>query len=202
MLCLYLSAHFFRSPWRSRFVSPKSAEQGARRRVGYLVDWLSNRRAILAWLVLLLIMAAYLYAMVRSDSRGRFAEYYDDTQHVISAQALARGEGYVLPNVVGKPAPKYPIVPDNLPLAAFLGLAVESRLSAKHWMGICRQRHICLPLPWCNLRQPAVLAFSRFRLGAGSLCVLRFPLRFPRPQQPSRLRYTLSSDLSVCSFAC
>ena len=69
-------------------MSPKSAEQGARRRVGYLVDWLSNRRAILAWLVLLLIMAAYLYAMVRSDPRGRFAEYYDDTQHVISAQAL------------------------------------------------------------------------------------------------------------------
>ena len=78
--------------------------------MGYLADWLSNRRAMLAWLVLVLIMATYLHAMVRSDPRGRFAEYYDDTQHVVSAQALARGEGYALPNVIGKPTPKYPII--------------------------------------------------------------------------------------------
>ncbi len=63
------------------------------------------------WLCLALVVALYLFYWASARPADHFGRYHDDTILFGSAQALARGQGYVLPSLPGSPPQsKYPVL--------------------------------------------------------------------------------------------
>jgi hypothetical protein len=74
------------------------------------VSRISYRRA-LPWLGFALVLAFYAASILRSHPTNFFGLTQDDTIYFSSAQALAAGNGYILPSFPGKPAAtKYPML--------------------------------------------------------------------------------------------
>ncbi|MFZ0882545.1 MAG: hypothetical protein WAN14_04040, partial [Candidatus Acidiferrales bacterium] len=68
-------------------------------------------RCTLPWLGLILILALYVISVVRLRPANYFGLTQDDTVYFSSANALAEGQGYILPSVPGTPkATHYPVL--------------------------------------------------------------------------------------------
>jgi len=66
-------------------------------------------RRALPWLGLATILIAHAYLIVRIHPENLFGYPQDDTFYFSSAQALARGNGYILPSVPGTPPSRFPL---------------------------------------------------------------------------------------------
>jgi 4-amino-4-deoxy-L-arabinose transferase-like glycosyltransferase len=68
-------------------------------------------RQFLPWLGLIFILLVYLFALARLHPTNFFGQMEDDSLYFSSAREIARGHGYIVPNLPGTPpATKYPIL--------------------------------------------------------------------------------------------
>jgi hypothetical protein len=138
------------------------------------------RLNVLPWIGLAVLLILFLTVMVRLKPANFFASFSDDALYFSSAQALAQGQGYVLPSIPGTPpATKYPILlpwllsfvwrynpsfPGNIPLATAVmvtfgcGYVVASFLFLRRYGGI-RDYEVLLLTAFCALH-PVVLRHS------------------------------------------
>lgn len=132
------------------------------------------------WIGLAVLLILFLTVMVRLKPANFFGSFSDDALYFSSAQALAQGQGYVLPSIPGTPpATKYPILlpgllslvwrynpsfPGNIPLATAImvtfgcGYIVASFLFLRRYEGINDYEALSLTA-FCALH-PVVLRFS------------------------------------------
>ena len=69
------------------------------------------QRRALPWIILIVIVSAYVISVIRLHPTNIFGLSEDDAIYFSSAQALAQGRGYILPSIPGTPsATKYPIL--------------------------------------------------------------------------------------------
>jgi 4-amino-4-deoxy-L-arabinose transferase-like glycosyltransferase len=68
-------------------------------------------RKFLPWFGLIFILLVYLFALARLHPTNFFGQMEDDSLYFSSAREIARGHGYIVPNLPGTPpATKYPIL--------------------------------------------------------------------------------------------
>jgi hypothetical protein len=138
------------------------------------------RPNVLQWIGLAVLLTLFLTAMVRLKPVNFFGSFSDDALYFSSAQALALGQGYILPSIPGTPpATKYPILlpwllsfvwrynpsfPSNLSLATGImvafgcGYVVASFLFLRRYAGI-KDYELLLLTTFCALH-PVVLQYS------------------------------------------
>lgn len=135
---------------------------------------------VLPWIGLAALLMLFLTIMVRLKPVNFFGSFSDDALYFSSAQALAQGQGYVLPSIPGTPpATKYPVLlpwllsfvwrynpsfPGNIPLATAVmvtfgcGYVVASFLFLRRHPGI-KDYEVLLLTALCALH-PVVLRYS------------------------------------------
>jgi hypothetical protein len=138
------------------------------------------RLNVLPWIGLAVLLMLFLTIMVRLKPVNFFGSFSDDALYFSSAQALAQGQGYVLPSIPGTPpATKYPILlpwllsfvwrydpsfPGNIHLATAVmvtfgcGYVVASFLFLRRYPGI-KDYEVLLLTALCALH-PVVLRYS------------------------------------------
>jgi hypothetical protein len=134
----------------------------------------------LPWIGLAVLLTLFLTIMIRLKPVNFFGSFSDDALYFSSAQALAQGQGYILPSIPGTPpATKYPSLlpwllsfvwrcnpsfPSNLPLATAVmvafgcGYVVANFLFLRRYPGI-KHYEVLLLTAFCALH-PVFLRYS------------------------------------------